>query len=149
MYGDPTAIRGLATRLRDQADDLRDQADGLLARAEGVAWRGWAADAMRAHTRDRVAALRQTARAHDDAAQALERHAAEIERLQALIAALERRAHQLVSAARERLAGLAHQLVEGVGRLLPDPRDQALARFAAPPPGHRDWLSVELPGLHR
>ena len=149
MYGDPTAIRGLASRLHDQADDLRGQADGLLARAEAVAWRGRAADAMRAHARDRVAALRHTARAHDDAAQALERHAAEVERLQALIAALERRAHQLVTAARERLAGLAAQLLEGVGRLLPDPSDELLARFVAPPSGHRDWLSVDLPGLRR
>jgi hypothetical protein len=149
MYGDPTSIRGLATRLREQADDLRRQGEELLARAETVPWHGRAADAMRAHARDRVAALRQTARVHDDAADALDRHAAEVARRQALIAELEHRAHRLVSDARERLAGLAEGLRAGVEQLRDDPVDERLTRFVAPPAGHRDWLSVDLPGLRR
>lgn len=147
MYGDPTAIRALAARLRDQADDLRRQGDALLARSEAVPWLGLAADAMRAHARDRAAALGETARVHDDAAEALDRHADEVARRQALIADLERRAHRLVSDARERLTGLAEGLRTGVDRLWDDPADERLLRFVAPPAGHRDWLRVDLPGL--
>ncbi|MEZ5094472.1 hypothetical protein [Nocardioides sp.] len=135
--------------MRDQAEDLRGQADELLARAEGVAWQGWAADAMRTHARDRVAALRTTATAHDDAAGALDHHAAEVDRLTALIAALEQRARRLIAAARDRLAALAHRLLDGLAGPLPDPLDQLLDRFVPPPSGHRDWLDVDLPGLHR
>lgn len=149
MYGDPSAIRGLAARLRDQADDLRRQGDELLARSEAVPWLGRAAEAMRAHARERVAALRETARVHDDAAEALDRHAAEVARRQALIAELERRAHRLVSDARGRLAGFAEGLRGGVEQLWDDPADERLLRFVAPPTGHRDWLSVDLPGLGR
>ncbi len=142
MYGDTAAIRRRATELRRQAGEIRREGDDLLGRAEGVRWQGWAADAMRSHARDRVAALRRTAQRHDDAADALDRHAAEVERLQALIAIIERRVHDLVAAARERMA-------DGLRRLLPEALDERLARFVAPPPGHRDWLVVELPGLGR
>ncbi len=126
MYGDTAVIRRLAGDLRQQAGDIRAEADDLLARAEGVGWQGRAADAMRTRARGRVAALRRSAAEHDDAAQALDRHAAAVDRLTALIAAIEQRAHQLVTEV-----------------------DELLARFVAPHTGHRDWLTVELPGLHR
>lgn len=149
MYGDTDAIRRLADALRGQAAELRAEATDLLGRAEGVRWQGWAADAMRSHARDRVAALRRTAQHHDDAADALDRHAGEVERLQALIEAIQRRAQQLMAAARERLADLGHQVADGLRRLLPDPVDELLAGFVPPPSGHRDWLAVDLPGLRR
>ena len=103
-------------------------------------WEGLAADAMRARVRAQVGGLRRTAELADDAAVALDQHADEVDRLKALIAAIERKAMALVAAARDRLAGL-------VASVLPDPVDELLDRFVPPPPGHRDWLLVDLPGL--
>jgi hypothetical protein len=143
MYGDTEAIRGLARTMRDQGTELRLEADALLARSEAVPWRGLAADAMRARVRTQVSSLRHTAALADDAAAALERHADEVDRLKALIATIEQKAMALVAAARHRLAGLAG-VVAGV---LPDAADELLDRFVPPPPGHRDWLLVDLPGL--
>ncbi len=147
MYGDTRAIRRLAADLRQQADDIRVQADALVGQAEAVEWQGWAADAMRLRARERGATLRRTAASHDDAADALDRHAAEVDRLKELIAAIERRVRGLIAGARDRLADLGHRLLEGVRGLLPEPVDQLLDRFLPPPPRHLDWLHVELPGL--
>jgi hypothetical protein len=140
MYGDTRAIRHLAGTMRGEAAALRREADALLARAEAVPWTGLAADAMRASVRAQVGSLRRTAALADDAAEALDRHADEVDRLKALIASIERKVLSLVSAARDRLAGL-------VDAVLPDPLDELLARFDPPPPGHRDWLLIDLPGL--
>ena len=140
MYGDTEAIRGLARTMRGQGTALRSQADWLRTRAEAVPWEGLAADAMRARVRAQVGALRRTADLSDDAAVALDQHADEVDRRKALIAAIERKAMALVTAARDRLAGL-------VANVLPDPVDELLDRFVPPPPGHRDWLLVDLPGL--
>jgi hypothetical protein len=140
MYGDTEAIRGLARTMRDQGAALRSEAERLLTRAEAVPWQGLAADAMRARVRTQVRALRRTAELADDAAVALDRHADEVDRLKALIAAIERKVMALVAAARERLSGL-------VASVLPDPLDELLDRFVPPPSGHRDWLLVDLPGL--
>ena len=71
---------------------------------------------------------------------ALVRHADEVDRTKALIAAIERKVTALVAAAKDRLAGL-------VASVLPDPVDEFLDRFVPPPPGHRDWLTVDLPGV--
>jgi hypothetical protein len=147
MYGDTTIIRGLATALRERADDIRREADRLAARADAVHWEGLAADAMRHHAHDRAADLRHTAGLHDDAADALDRHAREVDRLKDLIAAIEQRVHRLVEGARDRLADLGHRVIDGITGLLPDPADELLDRFVPPPPGSRDWLSVDLPGL--
>jgi hypothetical protein len=140
MYGDTEAIRGLARTMRGQGAALRSEAERLLTRAEAVPWEGFAADAMRARVRSQVGALRRTAELADDAAVALDRHADEVDRLKALIAAIEQKAMALVSAARDRLTGL-------VASVLPDSLDELLDRFVPPPPGHRDWLLVDLPGL--
>jgi uncharacterized protein YukE len=75
MYGDPDEIRALARALRDRAEEIRGQADRLAARAEAVAWAGHAADTMRVRARAGAGGLRRTAALHDEAAQALERHA--------------------------------------------------------------------------
>ena len=140
MYGDTETIRGLARTMRAQARALRTEAHTLMGRAEDTPWQGLAADAMRVRVRGQVEALRHTAGLADDAATALERHADEVDRLKALIAPIERKVMELVSGARDRLAGL----VESV---LPDPVDELLARFDPPPSGHRDWLRVDLPGI--
>jgi hypothetical protein len=140
MYGDTEAIRGLARTMRGQGAALRSEADRLLGRAEAVPWQGLAADAMRARVRAQVRALRHSAELADEAAVALGQHADEVDRLKALIAAIESTVMALVAAARERLAGL-------VASVLPDPLDELLDRFVPPPSGHRDWLLVDLPGL--
>ena len=133
MYGDTTTIRALARDLRTRADEIRAVADHLAARADDVAWRGLAADAMRGHARARSAALRRTAALHDDAADALDRHAREVDRVKDLIAAIERKVRGLVDAARD--------------RLVPDALEGLVHRFTPPAPGSRDWLTVDLPGL--
>jgi hypothetical protein len=140
MYGDTEAIRALARAMRAQGDALRAEADQLRSRAGSVAWEGLAADAMRLRVHQQAGALGGTAHLADEAAAALDRHADEVDRLKALIAAIEARVMRLVAAARERLGGL-------LDHVLPDPVDELLARFVPPPPGHRDWLTVELPGL--
>jgi hypothetical protein len=142
MYGDTEAIRRLARTMRDQAAALRSEASELQARTEAVPWQGLAAEALRARVRAQAGALCRTAELSDDAAVALGHHADEVDRLKALIAEIEHRVMALVSAARDRLAGL-------VSSVLPDPLDELLARFVPPPSGHRDWLRVDLPGLSR
>jgi hypothetical protein len=147
MYGDTEVIRGLARTMRDQAAALRDEAGTLLTRAEAVPWHGLAADAMRLRVRGQVHSLEHTAGLADTAATALDRHADEVDRLKELIATIERKAAALVAAARDRLAGLASMAAGLAGGLLSDPVDELLDRFVPPPPGHRDWLLVDLPGL--
>ncbi|ABL79839.1 MULTISPECIES: hypothetical protein [unclassified Nocardioides] len=133
MYGDTGTIRALAARLRERADEIRAEAARLLARAEQVPWEGLAAEAMRGHARDRVAALARTAALHEDAADALDRHAREVDRVKDLIAAIERKVRGLLSGLKD--------------RLVPDALDGVLHRFVPPLPGSRDWLDVDLPGL--
>jgi hypothetical protein len=140
MYGDTEAIRGLARSMREEGTALRSEAAMLHHRTEAVPWNGIAATAMRAKVGLQVTSLRRTATLSDEAAAALDHHADEVDRLKALIAEIEHHVMALVTAARHRLAGL-------LGDVLPDPVDVLLARFVPPPPGHRDWLLVDLPGL--
>jgi hypothetical protein len=147
MYGDTTVIRGLARELRDQAADIRAEADRLVAQAESVHWKGLAADALRHRTHERAGALRRSAGLHEDAADALDRHAHEVDRLKDLIASIERQVHSLIDGARDRLSDLGHGILDGVKHVLPDAADELLDRFVPPPPGSNGWLDVELPGL--
>ncbi|WP_205472666.1 hypothetical protein [Nocardioides sp. SYSU D00038] len=147
MYGDTTVIRRLATDLRHQATDIRVEADRLVGHAEATRWTGLAADALRRRSRERAADLRRSASLHDDAADALDRHAAEVDRLKELIAAIERRVLAMVAAARERLASLAGLLLDGIRAIAPDPVDELLDRFVPPPHGSKAWLDVDLPGV--
>ena len=153
MYGDTEVMRKRAGDLREQAVDLRALADRLVGRAEAAAWSGRAAEAMRQRIRERAVALRETADRHETAAETLERHAAEVDLRKDLIAATEARATALVEEARARVARSAwgdaggRSAGPGGGEPAGDPVDVRLAAFEAPPPGHRDWLTVELPGL--
>ncbi|MEI5676437.1 MULTISPECIES: hypothetical protein [Nocardioides] len=117
MYGDTEVMRRRAGQLREQAVDLRSLADRVVAQTEAVAWSGRAADSLRERVRDRATHLRRSAARHEAAAESLERHLLEVDRLKELIAESEQQAT----------------------RLDPD-------SFAAPPPGHRGWLSTALPG---
>ncbi|WKN48778.1 hypothetical protein [Nocardioides sp. Arc9.136] len=132
-YGDPGAIRALAAGLREQAAAVRSEADRLVGLARAVPWDGLAADALRHRAAAGGSGLRRTAALHDDAADALDRHAAEVEHRLELVAAAEARFRALVAAALDRLGGLG------------DPVERLLDRFSPPPPGHRDWLDVDLP----
>lgn len=120
MYGDTQVMRKRVGQLREQAVDIRSAADQLVARAEAVPWTGRAADAMRTRIRERAVALRLTAERTDTAAASLESHLQAVERAKDEIAARERRTRALVD-------------------------DGAVV--STPEPGHKDWLTVEAPGL--
>lgn len=149
MYGDTRVIRGLAAGLREQATDIALEADRLVSLAEDCPWTGWAADAMRRRSRERAATLRRTAGSHEAAADKLCHHADEVDRLKDLVESIERRVLGLVAGARDRLAELGHDVLTGVRDALPDRADELLDAFVPPASGHRDWLDVDLPGLHR
>ncbi|WP_307827963.1 hypothetical protein [Nocardioides sp. SYSU D00038] len=145
MYGDPELMRRHAGRLREQGVDLRALADQLVGQAESIAWSGRAAEAMRARIATRAAHLRECAGRHETAAESLEEHLEEVEVLREAIADTERRVGVLVADARARVARLRDG--EGGVEVLPDPVDEELTEFEPPPPGHKDWLTVSLPGL--
>ncbi len=121
MYGDTDVMRRRATQLREQGVDIRAVADQLVAQTESIGWTGRAAEAMCERVRDRAAHLRAAAARHDGAADSLEKHLLEVDRLKDAIADVERRANALAA-------------------------DEVVASFAPPPPGHKDWLTVNLPG---
>ncbi len=139
MYGDTDAIRRLAARLQDHAAQVRHEADRLASAADAVPWQGLAAQAMRLGVADRAEALRRCAHRHEDAAEALIRHAHCVDQIKRLIAWIEHRVRSLIASARQRIAGLLAEVI--------DPLDDLLDRFVPPPSGHRDWLMVRLPGL--
>ena len=147
MYGDAAVIRRRASELDEQAVDIRALADRLVAGADSVGWTGRAADDLRLRMRDRAAQLRDVAGQHQDAGQALAKHAGAVGEVKDAIAGIERRVHSLIADARHRQAELAtFDDAAGVQRTL-SPTDQQLVDFDPPPPGHKDWLSVSLPGL--
>ena len=137
MYGETDVMRRHVDRLREQGADIRRLADQLVGRTEAVAWTGRAGDAMRERARERAAALRECAHRYESAADALDRHADDVDHLKDVIAMRERKASALVSDARSRTS-------EAAGRA---DEDAVLTGFTPPAAGHRDWLTVELPGL--
>ncbi|MDO9495179.1 MAG: hypothetical protein Q7J48_05720 [Nocardioides sp.] len=149
MYGDTDALRRRVDQLREQGVDVRALADQLVARTENLGWTGRAAESMRLRIRERAARLRDAAGEHDTAADSLERHVQEVGRLQDAIADRERKASSLVAEARTRVAQVeaANEAADPAVRRVVDPDDLVLAAFAPPPPGHKDWLAVDLPGL--
>lgn len=126
MYGDTDVMRRRAAQLREQGVDIRAMADRLVAQTEGIGWTGRAAESLSERMRERAAHLRDVASRHDGAAETLEAHLLEVDRLKDGIAAVERKAAVL---------------------LAEPPGDRAVIDFSPPPPGHKDWLAVELPGL--
>jgi uncharacterized protein YukE len=140
MYGETDVMRRRVGQLREQGADIRQLADQLVGQTDGIVWSGRAADAMRERARERATALRECARRYDTAADALDKHADDVDHLKDVIALRERKALALLSDAR----GRTSQLDRGVD---PADEDVLLAGFTAPPTGHRDWLTVELPGL--
>jgi hypothetical protein len=140
MYGDATAVRALAARLRAQAGEIRIEAAQLETLAAGTHWTGMAADAMRASVRVQAHDLGVCADLHDDAAEALELHAREVDRVKELIGAAEHRILRLVDAAAGRVQGL-------VSHAVPDRLERWALAFAAPAHGSIEWLDVHVPDL--
>ncbi|MCR1784684.1 hypothetical protein KVF89_19230 [Nocardioides carbamazepini] len=150
MYGDSEIIRRRASQLRDQGADVRSLADQLVARVEGLGWTGRAAEAMRERVTDRASHLRVAADRHAAAADALADHAESVDAVREEIAATQARVTALVADARARIAAIATRNEAGDGPpVSPDPLDEALVAFTPPPVGHRDWLSIDVPGLER
>lgn len=150
MYGDTEVMRKRAAQLREQGVDIRAMADSLVTQTEGVGWSGRAASSLDDRIRERAAHLRDVARRHDAAADSLDAHLLEVDRLKDAIATTERKATALVADARGRVARLQDpddpDDLDEIRRL-PAPEDEALAGFTPPPRGHKDWLTVDLPGL--
>jgi hypothetical protein len=147
MYGDSGVMRRRAAQIREQGADIRTMADQLVAQTEGIAWTGRAADAMRERIRERAAHLRQVASAHDTAADSLVHHCQQVDRLKDQIVDTERKAETLTGDARARVDQIESADDPAGVRRTPSPEDQTLAAFTPPPPGHKDWLTVTLPGL--
>lgn len=144
MYGDTTVMRRHASQLRDQGTDLRSMADHLVGQVDAIGWSGRAAADLRSRIEERAALLRDSASAHDGAADALTKHLRTVDELKEQIADVERRAASLVADARQRIARLPR--AEGVVVEATD-ADRQLDQFTPPPSGHKDWLAVSLPGL--
>ena len=141
MYGDTAAARRRVGQLREQAGDVRALADRLVGQSEAVPWHGRAAEAMRHRIKERAAHLRAAAGHHETAAESLAAHVGEVVSIKDAIETVEHKATVLVDDARARAAE-----AERGGREVSD-EDAALLAFSPPPAGHKDWLTVELPGL--
>ena len=137
MYGDTAAGRKRVAELREQGGDVRALAARLVSQAEAVPWHGKAAESMRERIRERASHLRAAAAQHDTAAESLAAHLVEVDRLKEAIDLRARKATTLVEDARTRTSQGAAD----------DGGDASLLAFDPPPAGHRDWLTVELPGL--
>ena len=92
---DPDAIRRLAVAMRAQAEEVRALAGRLGRLLDTTRWTGRAADAARCQAGRRIDDLLAAAALHDRAAEALARHAAEVERCRGLLG----RAVELVTGA--------------------------------------------------
>lgn len=151
MYGEPRKIREVAERLEARADKLRVQANEIHTRSEESPWVSVAADRMRAMARERRDELHAVARDYDDAAQAVREHAAEVERILDLIAAIERKARAIISAAFDRISGAVSDVLGGIKDALTpgDEDDRKIAETSTPPSGHMDWLEIPdiIPGI--
>lgn len=148
MYGDTDQLRRRVDQLREQGVDVRALADQLVARTEGLGWTGRAAESMRLRIHERAAHLRAAASDHETAADSLDKHLTDVADLQEAITQREHKVAALVAEARTRVARVesANDAASAVRRVA-DADDLALVAFSPPPRGHRDWLSVELPGL--
>jgi hypothetical protein len=142
MYGDSAASRKRVAQLREQSGDIRAAADRLVAQAESVPWHGRAAEAMRTRIKERANQLRVAAGHHETAADSLAHHVTEVDTRKEAIESIRHKADSLSSDAASRIA-----VLDTEGNAQPADEDVALAAFVPPPAGHKDWLTVELPGL--
>jgi uncharacterized protein YukE len=85
MLTDTTGIRHLAGRMRERAQEIRAEAARVRRRADDVPWQGRSAEAMRRQVGARLTTLAATADLHDDAADALLRHARAVDAASAVV----------------------------------------------------------------
>ena len=100
---------------------------------------------MRESAAEMAGKLRSTAADYDEAAERLDAHAREVQRLLDLIEEIERKVTNMVSEARDRIASAAKAIADGVKGLVSgadDAFDKMLDAFDPPPAGHKDWLDV-------
>ncbi|HEY3534542.1 MAG TPA: hypothetical protein VGK60_03165 [Pedococcus sp.] len=93
MVGEPDRIRAVAARLRHEAQQVREVSTRVGA-ARGVEWRSGAADAFRERVSEAVHGERRAAQLLDEAARAVDLHAAAVERVLDGLAALVRAAQE-------------------------------------------------------
>ena len=139
MYGDTAAGRKRVAQLREQSGDIRALASRLVSQAEAVPWHGKAADSMRERIKERANHLRAAAAHHETAADSLARHLVEVDRLKDAIDTRAHKATSLVEDARTRESEAAPGAESDEAA--------ALLAFDPPPAGHKDWLTLDLPGL--
>jgi len=144
MYGDTTAGRKRVAQLREQGGDIRALAARLVSQAEAVPWRGKAADAMRERIKERATHLRTAAAHHETAADSLAQHLTEVDTLKE---AIDQRAHKATALVEDARTRASHSAGPDGTPAEPDAADAALLAFDPPPAGHKDWLTVTLPGL--
>ena len=94
MVGNPEQIRAVAARLRREAEQVR-AVSGRVGATRGIAWRSAAADAFRERVSEAVHGERRSAQLLDDAAGAVDRHAAAVERVLDELARLARAAQEV------------------------------------------------------
>ena len=133
-----------AAGLREQGGDIRALASRLVSQAEAVPWRGKAADSMRERIKERAHHLRTAAAHHETAADSLAKHLVEVDRLKETI---DTRAHKATSLVEDARTRVAHSAGPDGAPSEADDTDTALLAFDPPPAGHKDWLTVSLPGL--
>jgi uncharacterized protein YukE len=121
MYGDMSHLRAKARTLRAHADELRARSASVAGDTASMSWNSRAGDALRSRVRETHDALGQRARALDDAAAALEAHAASVDHVKDEIAAAERvassilqSAYSLVSNVVHKVEDVAHSAVSGL-----------------------------------
>jgi hypothetical protein len=78
MVGEPDRIRTVAARLRREAEQLRS-VSARVGATRGVEWRSGAADAFRHRVSEAVHGQRRAAELLDEAARAVDLHAAAVE----------------------------------------------------------------------
>jgi uncharacterized protein YukE len=79
LFADPREIRAIAERIRRHADAARAHSATIGTHVAQLEWAGIAAGAFRMQARALMGDLRVAARRLDDAADALRRHAANVE----------------------------------------------------------------------
>ena len=84
--------------------------------------------------------LRAAARAHDTAAESLERHLGEVDRLKEAIAEAEQKLGGRIAEAQHHVDASAYDDAAATDH------DRTLVSSTLPPSGHADWLHLELPG---
>ena len=151
MYGDSEVVRRRASQLREQGADVRALADQLVAQTESLGWTGRAAESMRAADPGASRPPPRRRRAARDRSRVPRAPRPR---------GRDHPGHHRGDRAQGRRPGRGGAHPDRPDRVrqrepgrvrpphrCPDADDRTLADFTPPPSGHRDWLTVDLPGL--